>query len=192
MRNSLQNWKWMSEIIFLKHDLSMFLVKVSSWWLFLRKKRFFLQGSSIFFFILPSWKVAMAILAKQIELCYWKELAKDDFQCSIWKKIKLILILEHHKIPLFCCRWGCCVVIWRKRNHSQESMTPGRPFLTVPECHRFSLIAWPPVPGSASQWDKQIVSQTEGSDFTTLMVQKRDSRTERQMHDEGKLQECLF
>ena len=73
-----------------------------------------------------------------------------------------------------------------------EIMTPGRRFLIAPECHRLSLIAWPPVPGSASQSDKQIVSQTEGSDFTTLMMQKRDSRSRRQMHDKGKLQECLF
>lgn len=52
-----------------------------------------------------------------------------------------------------------------------ESMTPGRPFLTAPEHHRLSLIAWPPVPASASQSDKQIVLQTEGPDFT-LMVQR--------------------
>lgn len=49
-RNSLQNWEWTFERIFLKHDLSISLVKVSSRWLFFRDKLFF--SSRLFIFLL--------------------------------------------------------------------------------------------------------------------------------------------
>lgn len=65
-------------------------------------------------------------------------------------------------------------------------MKPGRPFLTAPGCYGLSLIACPSAPGSARQSDKQTDSQSEEFHFATLIVQQRDSRTERQMHDKGK------
>lgn len=65
-------------------------------------------------------------------------------------------------------------------------MKPGRPFLPAPGCDGLFLIACPSVPASARQSDNQTDSQTEESHFATLIMKKRDSRTERQMHDKGK------
>lgn len=65
-------------------------------------------------------------------------------------------------------------------------MKPGRPFLPPPGCDGLFLIARLSVPGSARQTDNQTDSQTEESHFATLIMKKRDSRTERQMHDKGK------
>lgn len=65
-------------------------------------------------------------------------------------------------------------------------MKPGRPFLPAPGCDGLFLIACPSVPASTRQSDNQPDSQTEESHFATLIMKKRDSRTERQMHDKGK------